>query len=343
MQGGGFYNRHSAVQAANLTSALPLLQEAAQTVALGDGAVVVADYGASQGRNSMLPMRTAIGALRARVGVETPIDIVHVDLPGNDFAALFTLIVEDPSSYLAGEKLVFPMAIGRSHFGPVLPPGRVHLGWSSNALHWLSRTPAHAPDHGWAVFSRVAEVRDAVDRQLELDWRAFLQARAAELRPGGRLICQFMGRGPQSHGFEWMADLFWRAVTEVAGEMGLSDGELLRMTCPSAGRSLAQIEAPFEAGVFEGLALREAALVEAPDPFWETYCARGDAAQLGRSWAMMMRAANGPSFVAGLDAGRDAGAFLDAVTDRLAGLVAADPRRSQSHMAVVAVEKIAPG
>jgi hypothetical protein len=87
MQGGGFYNRNSGLQAANLTSALPLLEEAARSVA-GAGSVVIADYGSSQGRNSMRPMRAAIEVLRARAGSERPIEVIHTDLPSNDFASL---------------------------------------------------------------------------------------------------------------------------------------------------------------------------------------------------------------------------------------------------------------
>src|SRR3546814_13507731 len=34
MQGGGFYNRNSTLQAANLTSALPLLEDAARSIAV---------------------------------------------------------------------------------------------------------------------------------------------------------------------------------------------------------------------------------------------------------------------------------------------------------------------
>src|SRR3546814_753037 len=46
MQGGGFYNRNSTLQAANLTSALPLLEDAARSIAVdGDRPLVIVDYG----------------------------------------------------------------------------------------------------------------------------------------------------------------------------------------------------------------------------------------------------------------------------------------------------------
>ena len=337
MQGGGFYNRHSALQAANLASALPLLVEAAAMVPADGWAVGIADYGASQGRNSMAPLAAAIDSLRPRIGPERPITVSHVDLPSNDFASLFTLLDDDPANYLVGRAGVFPSAIGRSHFGQVLPSHSVDLGWSANALHWMSRQPCPVPDHAWGVFSADAAVRDAVDAQLDADWVHFLQARARELRPGGRLICQFMGRGPETHGFEWMANAFWQSWVEAADAGVLTHDELTRISAPSAGRSTAQIEAPFRDGRAAGLSLVDLAVVQAPDPYWAAYQEHGDTARLGQAWADMMRAANGPSFAAALDPGRDRGAVLDAVTARLAARIAADPQQSCSFNAIVAI------
>ena len=342
MQGAGSYNLSSTLQAANLTSAVPLLEEAARSAPIDEGMpLVLVDYGSSQGLNSMLPIGAALDILRARAGPDKPVEVVHTDLPGNDFSALFTLLAEDERSYLVGREGVFPCAIGRSYFAPILPSGRVALGWTSNALHWLSRNPVHAPDHGWAVFSRDPALRLAVDRQLDEDWRDFLQARALELCTSGQLVCQFMGRGPDHHGFEWMADAFWAALSTMGAEGLLSEDELLRMTCPSAGRSIEQIRAPFGNGAFQGLRLNHVSVIDGPDPFWETYRRTNDADQLGRSWAKAMLAANGPNFTAALNPDRDVNAFLDKLAERLGARVAADPQRSRTYLMLIVLEKIA--
>src|SRR5437868_6503651 len=116
MEGGGFYNRNSDLQAAGIELALPFLAEAAGTIPVeGQMPLVVADYGSSQGRNSMRPMRLVIETLRARIGTDRAIEVVHTDLPSNDFASLFTTLAEDGASYLAGQSGVFPCAIGRSY------------------------------------------------------------------------------------------------------------------------------------------------------------------------------------------------------------------------------------
>jgi hypothetical protein len=90
MEGSGFYNRNSDLQAAGIELALPLFEEAARTVQADEKSetpLVIADYGSSQGRNSMRPMRLAIDTFRSRFGSDRPIEVVHTDLPSNDFAS----------------------------------------------------------------------------------------------------------------------------------------------------------------------------------------------------------------------------------------------------------------
>ena len=90
-------------------------------------------------------MRAAIAVLRARVGAQRPIVVYHTDLPANDFSTLFEVLESDPASYLREEHSVFPLAIGRSFYRPILPPSHVDLAWSSYAAVWLSRIPPPDP------------------------------------------------------------------------------------------------------------------------------------------------------------------------------------------------------
>ena len=136
MEGHGAYNRNSRVQAVGITPAIALLEEAARMVSLAapPQTIVVADYGASEGRNSLLPISAAVRALRARAGVAGAISVVHTDLPGNDFSALFETLNKDPQSYLKDEPDVFAFAVGRSYFEQLFPHASVTLGWSSWAI-----------------------------------------------------------------------------------------------------------------------------------------------------------------------------------------------------------------
>ena len=104
--------------------ALPLVEYAARNVEQRAARTdkVIADYGASEGRNSLAPLAAAIGALRARVGHERAISVVHTDLPESDFGPLPT--PRDRSGQLP------PPRLGRLRVGsrPVLlradPPFR---------------------------------------------------------------------------------------------------------------------------------------------------------------------------------------------------------------------------
>ena len=234
MEGSGFYNRNSNLQAAGIELALPLLIEAARNIPVDSGApLVIADYGSSQGKNSMRPLRLAIETLRSRIGAERAIEVVHTDLHSNDFASLFTTLAEDSTSYLAGQKRVFPSAIGRSYFEPILPAGRVHLGWNSWTLHWMSANPAEVSDHLCAIMSSSQTARDAVRRQQAQDWSNFLASRSAEMAEGAKLVSLSIGRTPEVHGWDWVFDALWDAATDMADGSMVKAAVLLRLIIPN--------------------------------------------------------------------------------------------------------------
>jgi len=346
MEGGGFYNRNSDLQAAGIALALPLLEAAARTVAIpaaADAPLVFVDYGSSQGRNSNRPIGLGIDALRARAGSERAIEVVHTDLPSNDFASLFTALDEDPASYMANRVRVFPSAIGRSYFEPIIPPGRVHLGWNSWTLHWLSRNPAEVSDHVFAVMSASSEARRAVSAQSAQDWRDFLAARSTEMAPGARLVSLAMGATPEVHGWNWIGGELWQATCSMAADGLLTDVELARFTTPIFGRTVADLHAPFANGPFMDLSLDHAETPEAPDPFWDEYQATGDAEQLGWRWAGMLRAVCSPIAAMAFAPRPNSAALVDELFQRLGARVAAAPRRHQHFVAIAVISKAGGG
>src|SRR5271165_2397765 len=58
MEGDGAYGRHSRIPAAGGGMAIPMLEDAARRIAweAGDRPIVIADYGSSDGKNSLAPM-----------------------------------------------------------------------------------------------------------------------------------------------------------------------------------------------------------------------------------------------------------------------------------------------
>jgi SAM dependent carboxyl methyltransferase len=242
MEGGGFYNKHSSAQAAGIARMLMLLETAGNAVAVGDESLVIADYGASQGRNSMVPMRLAIETLRAKHGVTKPVLVYHTDLPSNDFTSLFKALKDDPNSYLRGASAIYPAAVGRSFFDTILPPSHVHLGWSSWAVHWLSQKSVDATDHVSPTLSTIPAVRAAASGQSAVDWERFLTARASELRTGGRLLCLIIVDTGEPVNSDLLWQHLWDAIVEAGRDGLLTAQQQLRITLPIWYRTMAELK-----------------------------------------------------------------------------------------------------
>lgn len=338
MEGAGFYNRHSAAQAAGIDQMLVLLEQAAGEVPVGEEVLVLADYGASQGRNSMTPMRVAIEAVRSRCGFDKPALVFHTDLPSNDFTSLFHTLNEDPNSYLSGTAGVYSAAVGRSFFGTILPPGQVHVGWNSWAVHWLSQKAVDAPDHISPTLSAVPAVRAAASDQSARDWSRFLRSRSSELRGGGKMLCLvIIGTGQPVNSDQLWTHL-WDSIVELGKERKFTESEQLRLTIPIWYRSMAELRAPFASGdEFAGLRLQHLEATSATDPFWESFERTGDSEAFGISWANTMRAIAAPTIVGALGTDRDQ--LVDELFQRYAVSIAAAPMKYDWNLAAVVMSK----
>jgi hypothetical protein len=304
MEGRGAYNANSALQAAGGAVGVPLMEAAAASIAIdeGDRPVVCADYGSSEGRNSLVPLGAAVRVLRRRFGPERAIIVAHTDLPGNDFSTLFEVVDSSAESYARDDKNVFPSAIGRSFFLPLLPPGHVDLGWSSYAAQWLSRNPATLPGHIFARASK-GEAASAFARQAKTDWETFLSLRAKELRRGGRLVV--IMPAPDEAGLHPSAVLFdcaEDALQEMIAGGAITAHEREGMIILSYPRLPAELLAPFgPEGQFAGLKPNHCAHVPLGDVAWTQYEHDRDTAALAARRAAFFRATFAPSLARALD------------------------------------------
>ena len=344
MEGRGAYNRSSRVQAAGSSPAVPLLEKAAQEVLLPPvpEPIVIADYGSSEGRNSLVPLRVAIEVLRQRIGKKRAISVVHTDLPGNDFGALFQMLASDPASYLRENTAVFPYAVGRSFYEQILPESSVTLGWSSWAIQWLSRAPASIPDQVQVAYSRDPAARAAFSVQAAQDWRNFLAHRGAELRPGARLVLLSMAVDDQGDfGYRASVEAIYGSLTDLVEERFINASEMRRMVIPTYGRSRKEFIAPFaETGSFAGLSVEELEIFYGEDHVWSEFEEDGDARAFGARWAAFSRASVGPTLAAGLD-NRVARAaqFIERLEERMAARLAAAPERTSMPLAKMVLVK----
>ena len=342
MEGDGAYNRHAKFQADGSTIALLLIQEAAEKIEItcGNEPIVIADYGSSQGKNSLKPMRATIETLRSRIGSNRPIMVCHIDLAVNDFNSLFKMLDADVDSYTRFAANVYPCAVGRSFYENVLPAECVHIGWSAYAVQWLSRIPAVPVDHFW--FARLnAGARAIYARQAAEDWENFLALRASELRPGGRLVVVCPGVGD----CQTIADHVDPVIADMVNEGAISADERARMVIASWQRSESEYRAPFHRdGRFRNLNIEHCESVPRTDQIWEQYQRNGDVETFAAKQSAHFRATFVPSLAAVLTRADDAEArraFADRIEDGLKQRLLREPTPYSARVDTIVVAKIA--
>jgi hypothetical protein len=333
MEGNGAYNKHAQPQAAGAVLATPSLQRAVEEIALerGDQPIIIADYGSSQGKNSLTPIRSAIQSLRPRIGPDRPIIVFHIDQPSNDFNSLFEVLSSDPGRYVLEEASVFPCAIGCSFYEQVLPPESVHLGWCSNAAMWLSRIPSLIDSHFWSVRS-TGDARAAFELQAAEDWKSFLSLRAREMRSEARLVV-VMPRVPEdlsSSGTAQLMDSANAVLQEMVEDGSMTSAERAGMVLGSHPRRKCEVLAPFaKSGSFQRLVAEDYEESALPDTAWTEYQKSGDNEALARKRALFFRSTFLPSLASALMRMREGDRLaFTAFADRLeSGLL----RRMASH------------
>ena len=340
------YTQSSRLQAAGLTEAIALLARAAEQVPLPapPQPIVVADYGAANGHNSLRPMSEAIAVLRRRTRHDHAILVAHTDIPDNDFGALFHTLDDDPDSYLHKDPASFVSAIGRSFYGQILPSKAVNLGWSSWATQWLSRVPCEFGDHVHVAYSADGAARAAYADQAALDWHNFVAFRGRELAPQGRLVVLTLAVDDDGDvGFATLFDAIAAALDDQARDGLLRRDELRRMTIPTVGRSEKDFRAPFApSGRFEGLTIDHLEMFAAEDRFWARFQGDEDADAFGAQWAAFARAALFPTLVHALDGGVEdprAAEFVGQLEAAVAGRLASAPEPMRMSLALASLVK----
>jgi hypothetical protein len=347
MEGNGAYNKHARLPADGAVLALPLLEKAIREVKLdpGDEPIVIADYGSSQGKNSLAPMQVAISRLRKRIRPNRAISVFHIDQPSNDFNSLFEVLDADPNRYGLDEPEVYSAAIGKSFYERVLPAGSVHLGWSSYAAVWLSRVPALIPGHFISIRS-TSTVHAEFERQAAQDWEAFLTLRARELRPGGRLVVVLPGIADDgSVGLEPIFDHANAALEEMVADRAITPEERARMTLQAHPRRKRDLLAPFErTAEFQQLSVEDFAMSEVSDAAWDQYARDKDKEALTTNRTLFFRSIFVPSLACALSPARAGNGealaiFADQMDQRLKRRLASQPAEMRSFVQTILLSK----
>ena len=318
----------------------------------------IADYGAADGGTSIDLHRATISALRERAPGRT-VCITYTDLPRNDYSALFTTAHggrPGVTSYRDEHDGVFVYAAATSFFEPIFPPETIDFGFSATAMHWLSALPSPVSDHIHMAGARGEELETLRTRALA-DWEDILLARAAELKPGGRLLTinlalsedgRHMGNTGGANMFDVMNRL-WRGLVD---DGTITASEYRRTTIPQFYRTPAEFHAPLldPGGPVRCAGLR---LVRARTRFTRCPYAAGfaedrDAGRFAETYVPNTRTWSETVFVNALDATRPLSqrqAIVDRYFRSFADLVRSnpDPHAMDYIHECIVMEKVRPG
>lgn len=300
MTGGGFYNDNSAPQWKATEHVLPWLDQAiSELPLLGDGPVMLADFGCSEGKNSIAVMSRVLDRLLPLTS--RPVQTVHSDLPTNDFSQLFLSLRPNGQSVFDSER-VFSAATGGSMYDQLLPDRSLHLATTFNAIGFLSGRPISTlpgyifPNGPSSVRSNgyVSEEDQRIFSNLaKHDVARFLKARAQELVPGGKLLVQVFGSIGEVRTCDGIYDLLNDAVLEFVGT-----GEVTRETYdayyqPVYMRQLDDLTAAVtedDFGVSKLFSLDRCEAYEVSAPFNRQYEADGDLSRYAKDYVNFFRA-----------------------------------------------------
>lgn len=335
MIGGGFYNANSAPQMAAIADVLPWIDGAvaAMSLPVAAPAFTIADFGCSEGRNSIEVVRHTIAALRAKTG--QPVQTIHSDLPTNDFSTLTRSLRADAQSVF-GDRFTYSSVVPGSMFDQLLPTNSLDFSMTFNAIGFLSRRPVESlPDYilpngpsRTRARGNVSEAdRTTFARQAEDDVKAFLNARARELRPGGKVLLQVFGGNEEARTCDGLYDLLNDAVLDHVDLGTISEEIYTRYYQPVYFRTLDELIAPLAGGteLSANYELNRSESYEVPVPFVEAYEADGDLNRYAKAYVDFFRAFTEAVLRLALGARPDLNEVIESIYSRAEVLLKANP------------------
>jgi len=342
MRGGGFYDAHSSGQRAAMDEFLPWIVEAMGDLPLpaGGSPIGLLDLGSSEGANAIHAAVAIIEALRART--QADVWTFFDDLPTNDFNRLFANLFPG-ATRSSGAGGIYPAAIGGSLFERVAPASSLHVATSFNAVGWLSAVPAArlprfispsppAPGAAREGVSASPEERAPFAQQSREDIVQFYRARAAELKPGGKLLVQVFGRNDEYDTANGIVDGLSDAMLDMVDDGRLKRDVYEDFIFPVFYRSLPELLPP--TGENEEPSAFRVDKAEARDcrvPFNDEFARSGDSRVWAESFAGFIRAFSEPVVASGLPNTPERPQLVDELYRRMTDRFAADPERYEFH------------
>ncbi|MCV0424020.1 MAG: class I SAM-dependent methyltransferase [Roseibium sp.] len=300
MTGGGFYDANSATQWNAIEAVLPILDDAITSLQLRDpDCVRLADFGCSEGRNSIAVMSRALRSLLPKTDLS--VQTIHSDLPTNDFSKLIANLRPDGQSVYDSNR-VYSSVVGGSMYDQLLPERSLHLATTFNAIGFLSRRPVNrlpgyifpnGPSTVRANGYVSDDDRSAFALQARRDVECYLEVRARELVPGGKLLVQVFGSTDQARTCDGIYDLLNDAVLSFVDKDEISRESYDRYYQPVYMRHLDELTAPLrdpQSTVSSLYSLDSTRSYEIAVPFNQQYASDGDLDRFAKDYVNFFRA-----------------------------------------------------
>ncbi|KAN0042762.1 hypothetical protein ACTA71_012685 [Dictyostelium dimigraforme] len=154
------------------------------------GSIRILDVGSSHGRNSITVLNLIISNILKHFPNQC-FEILHEDLPENDFSLLFNEIIKNENSYLKLSNQIFYYGIGNSCYNQVVPSNSIDLCFSFSTSHWSPYNEKYHYDKD--SIAVMYKVRSDEYRQFCIETLYnFLSLRSNELKSGGSFVCSLL-------------------------------------------------------------------------------------------------------------------------------------------------------
>src|SRR5262249_35170466 len=224
-------------------------------------------------------------------------------------------------------------------YSQLMPQGTVHFATSFNAVLWLEQLPAvavpdficyrppHPPPAGLSVPANVAA---AFKQPAEQDLVHFLEARARELAPGGKLLIVTPGDAPEHRICDGLYDALNDACVDLVASGRVPRERYERLTMPLYFRTLTELRAPFDDVASPGhelFRIDRAETLEVPTPFIKAYQQGEPVTAFAEDFTGFLRAFPDALAGAALGAGEWGGGIIDELYERVRTRLVAEPDR----------------
>ncbi|KAM3257043.1 hypothetical protein ACQJBY_049416 [Aegilops geniculata] len=191
--------------------------------------MLIVDLGCSSGPNALALVSTAVKAIINHcLQFQQPPPEVCVllnDLPDNDFNTVVKSLVTLRQSN--NKPVVVTGVVPGSFYKRLFISDSLHLVCSSNSLHWLSMVPEDLTMHKIPAYDmdeharreRLPMVCEAYARQFRKDFMLFLELRAKEVVPGGRMVVSLVGRPSNVEASKFFH--LWETIVQILSVMVL--------------------------------------------------------------------------------------------------------------------------